>query len=1103
MNTSRWQPLVVVLLCSLLAAVACWPRDAAGAYNYSGNYTFAGRWNELARSKVGLDYVYPAEHLGLWEYDVCPPTQARSLFPTAVVSNTKLTCDNLWKALLNSPYLLGSAATVVRAKDMSEDWDLNFIDPSDNVRNYYFNWYVNALLLNTYVLRALYPLNLAPFGPQAGAYVVGNPNVLAMGDDAYVMLDADGSLSYYAYLGGGLLKNSTAKTFTNGSWAGQTLTSKLQYMIGYEELQLYFLEGASTLHVFDRDLKWVRTDNVKLGNELSAYSLGDLVDNRIPGYTYIGWDAGPVVIGVTALRPVDHYLVTAEVTQLEVGQTLTLTIQGCEDTSGCSTPFTRGITGTLALSNGSQQAFTIPRNSSSAQVALPVNSLPADGMLTISLPTTSPNALGTPGLLCRFGASATPTSDCRIPVLSPLKHVELSGPASGLTCAASTFTIKACGSTDCQTPHLQGLSGTLVVGGSGTQALPSTSIAFTIPANQSSVNVAVQVTRPPTGGVVPLSITGLSATASENPSLYCALGTSATPATSCNHSVTRSGFVLQVPNHFSEASGVTARITAIRSNANQTACVPAFTGNKTVTMSCAHVNPTTASTPVRLATQSLNVSGSSTQACDASGKAMSLTFLADGTTELALAYADVGRVRLKATMYGTPDDPDAGMAGDTTFTVAPSGFVLERPETSPGPILAGNAFSLRVRAVNSLNAVTPGFGRIDTAASHPLVLAWSLSEPSGTGSQAGTLSGTGSASGTALSAADFGTSGEVTLTDMRWSEVGRGQTGVQLTRATGFLDSGLFPVGQSSAIGPFVPAYFEPALTAGCGTFTYSGQPLATLTVTARNVQGAVTRNFDGSGALLPVQANAVNWSLDATAASSGSLSASGISADRFTAGVGQAATPPSYTFNTKLSTPLIAQLGVTRGDGATSTQSITRPWPVRSGRLVLSDAYGSERTALDMQVQAQHWSGQSWVLNGSDGCTRVLTASVGLSNHRNQAGQSMSAFATPPVTQATQAGQAQAIVLQSGRGTLRLSAPPAGVNGTVDVSLNLGTTATDRACMGSHPATTGGTQTWLRSPMGSGVACPSADDRDPSAKATFGVFSPESRKVIHIQDLF
>lgn len=1073
------------------------------AYTYAGNYTFTARWDEWARYKQGAYTIYPAEHRGGFEYDVCPALQTRTLFPSVVVGSVKQTCNNLWNAFLSSPHLLGSAATGVRARDVSEDWDLNYIDPADPLRNYYFDWYANSLLSNPYVLRISYPLNLQPLGPHAGAYTLSNPNVLAMGDDTYVMRDPDGSLSYYAYVGGWLLKDSTAKTFTNGAWAGQALTSKLKHLIGYEELQLYFLEGDSTLHVFDRDLKWVRTDLVKLGDELSAYTLGQLVDNQIPGYTYIGWDAGPIVIGVTALRPLDHFLVSTSVTQVEVGQSLTLTIRACEDAGTCNTPHVRGVSGTLLLSDGTLQAFTIPRNSSSVQLTLPINSRPLDGMLNISLPATEPLPTAIPGTLCQFGDTASPSSDCRIPVLPPFKHVELSGPATGLTCAASTFTIKACGSTDCQSGYTQGLSGTLLVGGAATQASPSTSIGFTIPAGRASTTVSLQVTRPPADGKVPLSITGLSATAGDASALYCALGQPATAAASCEHQVSRSGFIVQAPDHVAESSGITAQVTAIRSNLDQSACVPAFTGSKAVTLSCAHVTPSSASTALRIEGQALNGSGSASEACDVGGRPVTLNFQANGVAQASLAYADVGRMRLKATLYGGAGDPDAGMSGETTFVVAPAGFVVDRPEVSPGAILAGAPFSLRLRAVNSLGAATPGFGRIDGAVSHTLSMGWTLTEPSGSGARAGVFSGSGTAGGNALSAADFNNQGEATVSDLRWSEVGRGRVTAELSRPQGWLDSNLAPSGQSAPIGPFVPAYFDPELSAGCTGFTYSGQGLGTLTVTARNAQGGVTQNFDGSGALTPSHASAITWQLDPIAAGAGALSESSLAATRFVAGVGRPLGAVSYTFANKQTAPLTAQLGVIRGDGHPSSQSVSRAWPVRSGRLVLSDAYGSERTPLELPVQAQHWSGKSWTLNAADGCTRIPSAAVALSNHRGQSGAPMSAFATPPVTQATLNGQAQAIVIQGGHGVLRLSAPPPGVTGALDVALNLGGTANDRACSGSHPATTGAAQPWLRAPLGSSVSCPLAQDRDPGAKATFGIFSPESRRVIHAQDLY
>jgi hypothetical protein len=118
MNPSRSSQLALAVLGCLLALLT---RAQAHAYTHAGNDTFAARWNEWGRYKVGAQTIYPAEHHGLWEYDV------------------------------------------------SEDWDFNIIDPSDAIRNHH--------------------LNLDPVGPHAGACVVNNPKVLAMGDGRWAMGD--------------------------------------------------------------------------------------------------------------------------------------------------------------------------------------------------------------------------------------------------------------------------------------------------------------------------------------------------------------------------------------------------------------------------------------------------------------------------------------------------------------------------------------------------------------------------------------------------------------------------------------------------------------------------------------------------------------------------------------------------------------------------------------------------------------------------------------------------------------------------------------------------------------------------------------------------
>lgn len=1096
----RMRALASLLACLTLVLGLAQP---AQAYNYAGNYTFAARWNEWARYKSGSVTIYPEEFGNLWEYDTCPPTEVSAIFPATTVSgNLKQTCDNRWKALIESPYLMGSGAQGVRAKDMSEDWILDFVNPNDSVWNNYFNWYVNNVFINPQVLRIVYPTTLANSGPHAGESVINNPSVLAVGDKLFVMLDADGSLSYYLYgAGGNLWKDSTATTFKNGAWNGKKLTDQLKYMIGYEEYQLYFLEGDSTLHVFDMDLKWVRTDTVALGNELSGYTLGDLVDNLIPGYTYIGWDAGPIVIGVTALRPLDHLQITAAQSTTTTGSPVTLTISACISASGCASTYTRGVSGNVTLSDGSVYAFSIPSGSASTQIAINVASYPAAGYVQVSTSSVSPSALGSPATICQFGGSGAPMNGtCQLGVANPLDHIEINGPASGLSCAASTFTLKACGNASCSTLYTGGVSGNLVVSGSGATVVPASPLAFTIPATQSSVNVALQVTKPPTGNVVGLSVSGLSVATQAALPQYCALGTTAAAAASCSFTVSNSAFRVTVAHHVAEATGVTASIQALKSNADQTACVPAFTGSRAVTLSCSPLDPAASATPLVVGGVALNAASSAAQACDANGQSVTLTFDATGTASPSLSYANVGQMRLKATLFGAATDTNPGMTGQASFIVAPASFTLAR--TGSGSVRAGDAWGASVSAMTAQNNVATAFGSISTASSHPVVLSWSVTAPTGGTVNAGTLSGTGTSGGAALTAAAF-SNGASTVSDLRWNEVGTGRLSATLQRAAGFMDSGLGIQGNLSGVGPFVPAYFEVSAPASCGVFSYSGQPWSNTKVYARNVSGQTTQNFDGSGAMSPSQASSVTLAVDSTSQGMGSLANATVAANRFVRGEGTPASAPSYTFNNKATAPRTVSVQANRSDGVASTSTPLAAMGVRSGRIVASNAFGSERTALDLPVSTQYWSGKYWVVNAEDSCTKVPVSAVALSNFQNQQGQSLSAFVSAPNTLATVSGTAMAAIVQAGNGKITLAAPTAGVTGSVDLAINLGSTSTDQACMGTHPNTLGANLTWLRSPAGGSSACALANDRDPGARATFGIFSPESQRLMHSREIY
>lgn len=1093
------------LTCTLLGTWMLWASLAqpALAYNHAGNFTFAARWNEWGRYKSGGVTVYPEEFGNLWQYDTCPPTEVSAIFPaTTVPGNIKQTCANRWKALIESPYLMASAAQGVRAKDMSEDWILDFVNPNDSVWNNYFNWYVNSAYINPQVLRIVYPTTLANSGPHAGKSVINNPNVLAVGDKLFVMLDPDGSLSYYLYgAGGNLWKNSTATTFRNGAWNGKALTDQLKYMIGYEEYQLYFLEGDSTLHVFDLDLKWVRTDTVALGNELSAYTMGELVDNQIPGYTYIGWDAGPIVVGVTALRPLDHLQITSSVTSTNTGSPVTLSISACIDTTGCANAYTRGVSGTVTLSDGSTYALAIPAGASSTQIAITVASQPASGSVQVATANVAPTALGTPTTLCQFGTNATASAACLLPVANPLDHIELSGPSNGLTCAPSVFTVKACGNAQCTTLFTGGVSGDLVVGGAGATVTPSSAVPFTIPALQSSITVSLQVTKAPASNSVALSLSDLTQAAQATQPLFCALGTTPLAAASCNFGVSTSAFLVSAANHVAEDAGVTVSIQAVKSNADQTACVPAFSGPRSVTLSCGHLDPAVGARALVVNGIPLNATTDANQACDANGQSLTLQFdAATGTATPSVSYGDVGRVNLKATLFGAPTDASVGMTGQAAFTVATARFSVAR--TGTGTLRAGEAWGVTLKAVTALGNTAPSFGSISAASAHPVTLAWNVTAPTGSNVQAGSLVGTGTAMGAVLDASAFA-GGTASVSNLSWSEVGTGTLTAALQRPGGFMDSGIAVQGSLAGVGPFVPAYFEVSAPPACGSFSYSGQGWNALKVYARNAAGQTTQNFDGSGAMSPAQSSSVSLAVSGGAQTVGSLSNGTIAANRFVRGEGTPASAPAFTFNQKSTAPVALTIGVNRSDGVTSTATPTASMGMRSGRLRIGSAYGSEHTALQLPVTTEYWSGKYWVMNGNDSCTRIPVAAVAFSGFQNQKGQSLDPFVSAPGTEATVAGTAMATLVQAGRGLLTLAAPPSGVTGSVDVAVNLGLTAADLSCLPGHPQTTGAGLPWLRSVGGGSAACAVAADRDPSARATFGVFSPESQKVMHVRDVY
>ena len=142
-----------------------------------------------------------------------------------------------------------------------------------------------------------------------------------------------------------------------------------------------------------------------------------------------------------------------------------------------------------------------------------------------------------------------------------------------------------------------------------------------------------------------------------------------------------------------------------------------------------------------------------------------------------------------------------------------------------------------------------------------------------------------------------------------------------------------------------------------------------------------------------------------------------------------------------------------------------------RYGRLRLQNANGSQLIAMPIPMQTQYWNGSGFVTNTLDNCTTIALGNIALGNYQLNlnAGE----------TSATVGG-----AFTAGIGTLRLSAPGAANNGSVDVSVNLTGATAGASCTSGMPASTGAGKTYLQ-----GAWCGTTYVNDPTARATFGTY--------------
>lgn len=289
---------------------------------------------------------------------------------------------------------------------------------------------------------------------------------------------------------------------------------------------------------------------------------------------------------------------------------------------------------------------------------------------------------------------------------------------------------------------------------------------------------------------------------------------------------------------------------------------------------------------------------------------------------------------------------------------------------------------------------------------------------------------------------------------------------------------------DSAGVGRFTPAFFDVIKINAClsGTpFTYSGQPFSQVKVSAMAAGSPATaaRNYNPTTGLSKDVTLSDGNGFTGGAYGNGTFPASG-----FTSNGDQTRTDVSYAFSMRETPPITLKLRATDSDNVSSNNpSATEDTAeIRSGRLRIQNAYGSELAALPVPMRAEYYvdttitapattpSSIGWVTNTADSCTQIPATSLSLSN--NVAPSPVS----PPTLKNIGTKNTLASVtfspLSGGDAGLSLSAPGQGGDGYVDITANLS----------ARP--------WLRFDWnGTG-------DVDPSGRASFGLYRGSPRHI-------
>jgi len=788
--------------------------------------------------------------------------------------------------------------------------------------------------------------------------------------------------------------------------------------------------------------------------------------------------AATLVLGSGSTLQITGTLVSTGPVTIGSNTTITGPVTGTAITIGTPVKITGDVKASTSLFLGS--GSTIDGNVDTGQMTLQASDALITGNAAVDFAKLDWNGRVAKKIICKSGTRPGecdcvdnqsgnpvntpkgPTCEAAKPAAGTLQYLLITHDGSAGTCTSESVTVTACANAGCNAPHFSGGASATLQPGGAPVTIGSTG---TTTANVTSIAT----------GITKLALTGTSAP------VQCY--NSATRTSSCDMNFTGDvNFEIKVPDH-KAGNTINATIQALKANATATACIPGFYNEtKNVEYSCNYVLPTSGTLKMGLNAQSF--------ACNATGTTpLSTSFDSTGTGKLTLVYPDAGKVALNARLDK--------ITGKKEFIVAPDHFDFEYPTS----MRAGADFSVKLLAENLAGDVTPNFHatglNADTVLGKNATLT-TLGPDCIGGGLTGILPPVSVefTQGVATATMNFNEAGFLDLVAARNDFLG---SAIDTSSTTGGLVNNVC----AAKVGPFVPWAFQVELNDAArktANFYYAGEPIM-LKLTAINRKGELTKNYPkGFGAGQTIRFSALQENGTAFTTAPGTLSGT-YAANGFSSGMtplsGTSIPQATYAFTNIKQAPMQIRLRADNGQtdtallitsatapvgtGLAETEQV-RPW-IRTGRVRIGSRFGRTGTSpVEMPVTAEYWSGRSWVLNDQDGFT-VIPAD---------------AFALTASTGNTLSSSKQTVKLTKGAGVLPLTSSQPG---SIDVAINLGASGLDTSCLATKVSSTASKMPWMRTL----VTCAGQAPRqgDPSARATFGIFPAENRRIIHVREVF